>query len=104
MITYPLRYMIKEFFVLLAPSGSSKTMTLRIIAGLGDPDEGEVSIGGKIVKDILPHKRDIAMMFQNYALYLHMTVYKNLPCPLENMSLSRTEVDRKVKEFAKCFA
>ncbi|ABN70241.1 ABC transporter related [Staphylothermus marinus F1] len=90
----------KEFFVLLGPSGSGKTTTLRIIAGLEDPDEGDVLIYGKVVNDVPPHKRDIAMVFQNYALYPHMTVYKNLSFPLENMGLSKTEIDRRVKAVA----
>ncbi len=90
-----------EFFVLLGPSGCGKTTTLRIIAGLEDPDEGEVLIDDVVVNDIPPHKRDIAMVFQNYALYPHMTVYKNLAYPLENMGLSKQEIDRRVREVAK---
>ncbi len=90
-----------EFFVLLGPSGCGKTTTLRIIAGLEDPDEGEVLIDDKVVNDIPPNKRDIAMVFQNYALYPHMTVYKNLAFPLENMGLSKSEIDKRVKEVAK---
>lgn len=90
-----------EFFVLLGPSGCGKTTTLRIIAGLEDPDEGSVLIDGRIVNDVPPNKRDVAMVFQNYALYPHMTVYQNLAFPLENMGLSRQEIDRRVKEIAK---
>ncbi|MEM4749712.1 MAG: ABC transporter ATP-binding protein [Sulfolobales archaeon] len=90
-----------EFFVLLGPSGCGKTTTLRIIAGLEDPDEGEVLIDGKVVNNIPPNKRNIAMVFQNYALYPHMTVYKNLAFPLENMGLSRQEIDIRVKEVAR---
>ncbi|MEM3913532.1 MAG: ABC transporter ATP-binding protein [Desulfurococcaceae archaeon] len=90
-----------EFFVLLGPSGCGKTTTLRIIAGLEDPDEGEVLIDDKVVNDVPPNKRDIAMVFQNYALYPHMTVYKNLAFPLENMGLSKQEIDARVKEVAK---
>ncbi|MEM1830632.1 MAG: ABC transporter ATP-binding protein, partial [Desulfurococcaceae archaeon] len=85
-----------EFFVLLGPSGCGKTTTLRIIAGLEDPDEGEVLIDDKVVNDVPPNKRDIAMVFQNYALYPHMTVYKNLAFPLENMGLSKQEIDARV--------
>ncbi|WFO74849.1 ABC transporter ATP-binding protein [Desulfurococcaceae archaeon MEX13E-LK6-19] len=90
-----------EFFVLLGPSGCGKTTTLRIIAGLEDPDEGYVLIDDKIVNDVPPNKRDIAMVFQNYALYPHMTVYKNLAFPLENMGLSKQEIDKRVREVAK---
>ncbi|MET1159737.1 MAG: ABC transporter ATP-binding protein [Thermoprotei archaeon] len=90
-----------EFFVLLGPSGCGKTTTLRIIAGLEDPDEGYVLIDDQIVNDVPPNKRDIAMVFQNYALYPHMTVYKNLAFPLENMGLSKQEIDKRVREVAK---
>jgi len=90
-----------EFFVLLGPSGCGKTTTLRIIAGLEDPDEGEVLIDNVVVNDVPPNKRDVAMVFQNYALYPHMTVYKNLAFPLENMGFSKMEIDRRVKEVAK---
>jgi carbohydrate ABC transporter ATP-binding protein, CUT1 family (TC 3.A.1.1.-) len=90
-----------EFFVLLGPSGCGKTTTLRIIAGLEDPDEGEVLIDDRIVNNVPPNKRDISMVFQNYALYPHMTVYQNLAFPLENMGLSKQEIDKRVKEVAK---
>ncbi len=67
-----------EFLVLVGPSGCGKSTTLRIIAGLEEPSEGEVYIGSEIVNDRDPSKRDIAMVFQNYALYPHMTVYENM--------------------------
>ena len=67
-----------EFLVLVGPSGCGKSTTLRIIAGLEEPSEGEVYIGGEIVNDRDPSRRDIAMVFQNYALYPHMTVYENM--------------------------
>jgi len=68
----------KEFLVLVGPSGCGKSTTLRMIAGLEDISGGEISIDGKIVNNILPKDRDIAMVFQNYALYPHMTVYDNM--------------------------
>jgi ABC-type sugar transport system ATPase subunit len=68
----------REFMVLFGPSGCGKAMTLRIIAGLGEISEGSVTIGGRIVNDVPPKDRDIAMVFQNYAIYTHMTVYENM--------------------------
>jgi len=74
----------KEFVVLLGPSGSGKTTTLRMIAGLETPDEGEIYIGDQLVNDLPPKDRDVAMVFQSYALYPHMTVYENLAFPPED--------------------
>ncbi|MCL2819171.1 MAG: ABC transporter ATP-binding protein, partial [Actinomycetia bacterium] len=68
----------KEFIVLVGPSGCGKSTMLRIIAGLEDPTTGEVFIGDRLVNEVAPKDRDIAMVFQNYALYPHMTVYKNM--------------------------
>ena len=68
----------KEFFVLLGPSGCGKTTTMRMIAGLDSITEGEVYIGDRLVNDLLPKYRDVAMVFQSYALYPHMTVYENI--------------------------
>src|SRR3972149_5578898 len=68
----------KEFLVLVGPSGCGKTTALRLIAGLEEPTEGEIHIGGRLVNDVTPRDRDIAMVFQNYALYPHMSVYDNL--------------------------
>ena len=90
-----------EFFVLLGPSGCGKTTTLRCIAGLEDPDEGDIIIDGKRVNDLPPYKRDIAMVFQNYALYPHMKVYDNLAFPLKMKGYSKAEIDRRVKEVAR---
>ena len=89
-----------EFLVLVGPSGCGKSTTLRIIAGLEDPSEGEVYIGGEIVNDRDPSKRDIAMVFQNYALYPHMTVYKNVAFPLETAKMSRDSVKEAVSRVA----
>src|SRR5213593_47400 len=74
----------KEFVVLLGPSGCGKTTTLRCIAGLESPDDGEIYIGDRLVNDLEPKERNIAMVFQSYALYPHMTVYQNMAFPLEN--------------------
>ena len=90
----------KEFVVLLGPSGSGKTTTLRMIAGLETPDEGEIYIGDQLVNDLPPKDRDVAMVFQSYALYPHMTVYENLAFPLKIRKYSKTEIDKKVKEVA----
>ena len=90
----------EEFVVLLGPSGSGKTTTLRMIAGLETPDEGEIYIGDRLVNDLPPKDRDVAMVFQSYALYPHMTVYENLAFPLKIRKYSKTEIDKKVKEVA----
>ncbi|MFP3985054.1 MAG: ABC transporter ATP-binding protein, partial [Candidatus Bathyarchaeia archaeon] len=90
----------KEFMVLLGPSGCGKTTALRCIAGLETPEEGEIYIGDKLVNDLDPKERDIAMVFQSYALYPHMTVSKNLAFPLENAKLPKKEIERKVQEVA----
>ncbi len=90
----------KEFVVLLGPSGSGKTTTLRMIAGLETPDEGEIYIGKQLVNDLPPKDRDIAMVFQSYALYPHMTVYENLAFPLRIRKYPKEEIDRKIREVA----
>ena len=90
-----------EFIVLLGPSGCGKTTTLRCIAGLETPDEGEIYIDDKLVNDLPPKDRDVAMVFQSYALYPHMTVYGNLSFPLKMRKLPKDEIDKKVKEVAK---
>lgn len=91
----------REFWVLLGPSGSGKTTTLRLIAGLEEPDEGEIWIGDRLVNDLPPKDRDVAMVFQNYALYPHMKVYDNLAFPLKIRKLPKREIDKKVREVAK---
>ena len=90
-----------EFLVLLGPSGCGKTTTLRLIAGLETPDGGEIYIGDRLVNDLPPKDRDVAMVFQNYALYPHMKVYDNLAFPLRIRKLPREEVDKRVREVAK---
>ncbi len=86
-----------EFFTLLGPSGCGKTTTLRIVAGLETPDTGEIYIGGTLVNELPPGRRNIAMVFQNYALYPHMTVFENIAFPLKVAKLSKTEIASKVK-------
>jgi multiple sugar transport system ATP-binding protein len=91
----------REFVVLVGPSGCGKTTTLRMIAGLEEISGGELTIDGKLVNDIPPKDRDIAMVFQNYALYPHMSVYNNMAFSLKIRKLPREEIDRRVKEAAK---
>jgi len=90
----------KEFLVLLGPSGCGKTTVLRCIAGLETPEEGEIYIGDKLVNDLDPKERDIAMVFQSYALYPHMTVSANLSFPLENLKFPKDEIKAKVQKVA----
>jgi multiple sugar transport system ATP-binding protein len=89
-----------EFLVLLGPSGCGKTTALRCIAGLETPDEGEIYIGDALVNELPPKDRDVAMVFQSYALYPHMRVYDNLAFPLKMRKYPRDEVDRRVRETA----
>ena len=91
----------KEFVVLVGPSGCGKSTTLRMIAGLEDISKGELYIGDKIVNDVPPKNRNIAMVFQSYALYPHMTVYKNMAFSLELSKTPKTEIDKRVREAAK---
>lgn len=90
-----------EFIVLVGPSGCGKSTVLRMIAGLEEITEGELYIDGNIVNHIAPKDRDLAMVFQNYALYPHMTIYKNLAFALSLRKLPAKDVDRKVRETAK---
>ena len=90
----------KEFIVLVGPSGCGKSTTLRMIAGLEEISEGELYIGDRLVNDVAPKDRDIAMVFQNYALYPHMTVYDNMAFGLKLRHTPKDEIDKKVKEAA----
>ncbi len=90
----------KEFMVLVGPSGCGKTTTLRMVAGLEEISSGEIYIDGKLVNDVHPKDRDIAMVFQNYALYPHMTVYKNMAFGLMLRKVSKQEIDKRVREAA----
>ena len=89
-----------EFVVLVGPSGCGKTTLLRMVAGLEDITEGEISIGDKTVNDVAPKDRDIAMVFQNYALYPHMSVFDNMAFSLKLRKLPKDEIDQKVKDAA----
>ena len=91
----------KEFVVLLGPSGCGKTTTLRCIAGLESPDDGEIYIGDRLVNDLDPKDRNIAMVFQNYALYPHMTVYNNMAYGLRNRGMAEPEIKTRVEEAAR---
>ena len=90
----------KEFIVLVGPSGCGKSTTLRMVAGLEDISGGELYIGDRLVNDVPPKDRDIAMVFQNYALYPHMTVYDNIAFALKLRHTPKDEIDKKVKEAA----
>ncbi len=90
----------KEFIVLVGPSGCGKSTTLRMVAGLEEISDGELYIDGRLVNDVAPKDRDIAMVFQNYALYPHMTVYDNLAFALKLRKTPKAEIDRKVHEVA----
>src|SRR3954449_1170124 len=89
-----------EFLILVGPSGCGKTTALRIVAGLEKPTSGRITIGDRVVNDISPRDRDIAMVFQNYALYPHMTVYKNLAFGLKERRTPKVEIDRRVREVS----
>ena len=90
----------KEFIVLVGPSGCGKSTTLRMVAGLEDISGGELYIDGKLCNDIAPKDRDIAMVFQNYALYPHMSVYDNMAFALKLKKTPKDEIDKKVREVA----
>ncbi len=90
----------REFLVLLGPSGCGKTTTMRMIAGLEEPSSGEIWIGGRMVNDDLPKDRDVAMVFQNYGLYPHMSVRENIGYPLKVRRVPRREWDRRIETAA----
>jgi multiple sugar transport system ATP-binding protein len=91
----------KEFVVLVGPSGCGKSTTLRMVAGLEDITEGELYIDGELMNDVPPKDRNIAMVFQNYALYPHMSVYENMAFGLRIKKVPKDEIDRRVKDAAK---
>ena len=91
----------KEFIIFVGPSGCGKSTTLRMIAGLEEISKGEMYIGGRLINDVPPKDRDIAMVFQSYALYPHMTVYKNIAFGLELRKTPKDEIDKRVHEAAK---
>src|SRR5678815_1398309 len=90
----------KEFMVLVGPSGCGKTTTLRMVAGLEEITAGEIVIGDRVVNDLPPKDRDIAMVFQNYALYPHMTVYDNMAFGLKMRKFAKAEIEKRVQEAA----
>ncbi|MHB8076272.1 ABC transporter ATP-binding protein [Desulfosporosinus fructosivorans] len=90
----------KEFLVLVGPSGCGKTTTLRMIAGLEDPTSGEIYIGDQLINNVAPKDRDIAMVFQSYALYPHMSVYENMAFGLKLRKMPKDDIDRRVQEAA----
>ena len=90
----------KEFVVFVGPSGCGKSTSLRMLAGLEEISEGEISIGDRVVNDVPPKDRDIAMVFQSYALYPHMSVYDNMAFGLKLRKTPKAEIDRRVKEAA----
>src|SRR6201982_4252902 len=90
----------KEFIVLVGPSGCGKSTTLRMIAGLEDISDGEIAVDGEVVNDVPPKDRDMAMVFQNYALYPHMTVYQNMSFGLRLKHYPKAEIARRVQEAA----
>ncbi len=92
-----------EFLVLLGPSGSGKTTVLRMIAGLEEPTSGEILIGGRVVNDLTPRERGIAMVFQSYALYPHLTVYDNIAFPLKAQGVPKAEHEARIGRAADKF-
>ena len=90
-----------EFFVLVGPSGCGKSTAMRLIAGLEDPTSGKVFIGDRVVNDVQPRDRDVAMVFQNYALYPHMTAFDNMAFGLKLRKVSKTEIKTRVEEAAR---
>ena len=89
----------KEFIVFVGPSGCGKSTTLRMVAGLEEISKGELYIDGKLVNDVTPSDRDIAMVFQSYALYPHMSVYDNMAFALKLRKVPKSDIDKKVKEL-----
>src|SRR5947208_6480118 len=91
----------QEFVVLVGPSGCGKSTTLRMVAGLEEISEGTIRIGNRVVNNVAPKDRDIAMVFQNYALYPHMTVYKNMAFGLKLRKMPKAEIHQRVTDAAR---
>ncbi|MFB3738588.1 MAG: ABC transporter ATP-binding protein, partial [Candidatus Velamenicoccus archaeovorus] len=89
-----------EFMILVGPSGCGKTTALRCVAGLEKPTRGRIRVAGRVVNDVTPRDRDIAMVFQNYALYPHMSVYRNLAFGLKQRRVPKAEIDRRVRAMS----
>ena len=92
-----------EFLVLLGPSGCGKTTLLRMIAGLEEPTSGDILIGGRVVTKLPPRARDVAMVFQSYALYPHLTVFKNIAFPLKSQGMKKDGIREKLTWAANMF-
>ncbi|BDC17232.1 ABC transporter ATP-binding protein [Acidianus sp. HS-5] len=90
-----------EFFVILGPSGAGKSTLLKVIAGIEKPDKGKIIVDGKDVTNLPPEKRNVAMVFQNYALYPNMTVYDNIAFPLKMKGLKKDDIEKRVERVAK---
>ena len=90
-----------KFVALVGPSGCGKTTTLRMIAGLEDVSEGDICIGGRVINDVAPKNRDIAMVFQSYALYPHMTVFQNMAFGLRMRGMAKAEIRKNVEDAAR---
>src|SRR5258708_27203048 len=90
-----------KFVALVGPAGSGKTTTLRMIAGLEDVSEGDICIGGRVINDVAPKNRDIAMVFQSYALYPHMTVFQNMAFGLRMRGMAKAEIRKNVEDAAR---
>src|SRR5262245_41467618 len=90
-----------EFFVIVGPSGIGKTTTLRLIAGLESPDQGKVIAGGKDLTRLPPYRRRVAMTFESYALYPHLTVFENIASPLRARGLGKSQIEERVRSAAK---
>src|SRR5262249_59798508 len=90
----------QEFLILVGPSGCGKTTTLRMIAGLEELTSGDIKIGGKVVTHMAPRDRDIAMVFQSYALYPHMTVFRNMAFALQLRGMHKADITKRVHEVA----
>ena len=100
--TYPNGFQaVKEFIIFVGPSGCGKSTTLRMIAGLEEISGGTLKIGDKVMNDVEPKDRDIAMVFQNYALYPHMTVYDNMAFGLKLRKVPKDQIDKAVREAAR---
>jgi len=91
----------KEFLVVVGPSGSGKSQTLRMLAGLEEISEGEIHIGDRVVNNVAPKDRDVAMVFQSYALYPHMTVFDNMAFGLRLRKVAKPIIDQRVHEAAR---
>ena len=90
-----------EFMVFVGPSGCGKSTLLRMVAGLEDITEGDINLDGKLMNEVDPSERDVAMVFQNYALYPHMNVYNNLAYGLKNRGIDKQTIEQKVNDAAK---